>query len=89
MKLEGEVRYMYGPGGCGFGGFGSGMIFPFGWFGIVLIVIGALMLYRILMDKHNSNSNVQDILDMKYATGEIDEETYLRKKSIVSNKKKV
>jgi uncharacterized membrane protein len=89
MKIEGEVRYMYGPGGCSFAGFGSGMMFPFGWLGIVLVIIGAYMFYRIVMDKRNSTSNVQDILDMKYATGEIDEETYLRKKSIVSSKKKV
>lgn len=80
---------MYGPGGCGFNvaGFGTGFMFPFGWFGILFIALGIFMMYRILSERKRATTNVHDILDMKYANGEIDEELYLKKKRILAEKK--
>ena len=55
-------------------GFGMG----FGWI-VPLLFIFALF-YFINSNNNNDKESAQDILDRKYANGEIDEEEYKRKK---------
>ncbi len=62
-----------------FGGWGYGM--GFGW------IIPVLFIFAIFyFINNNSNSNKEtplDILDKKYANGEINEEEYKRKKELL------
>lgn len=74
---------MYGFEGCGGWG-GVNMMLPFGWFGIVFILLGVYMLYR--MSHNKPTMSAIGILDAKYANGEIDEATYLKKKRQLSGK---
>ncbi len=60
----------------GMNGWGFGM--GFGWI-IPLLFIFALV-YFINSNNNNDKESVQDILDRKYANGEIGEEEYKRKK---------
>lgn len=55
---------------------------------IVLLVI-VLSIYRINKNNKNSHGNKEsalDILDKRYANGEIDEEDYLKKKEQLKSK---
>lgn len=75
---------------CGFEGFGRGFMFPFPWIGIIFMAIGFYMFYHIMKTNNSKkDSNVLEILNMKYANGEIDEETYLKKKSVITGKTKI
>ncbi len=55
-------------------GFGMG----FGW--IVPLLFIFTLFYFINGNNNNDRESAQDILDRKYANGEIDEEEYKRKK---------
>lgn len=54
---------------------GFGMVV---WWLIPLLIIG--LLFYLFQNKNNNKSSAQDLLDRRYANGEIDEEEY-RKKS--------
>ena len=54
---------------------GFGMVV---WWLIPLLIIG--LLFYLFQNKNNNKPSAQDILDRRYAKGEIDEEEY-RKKS--------
>jgi len=58
-------------------GFGMGL----GWI-IPLLFLFALF-YFINSNKNNDKESARDILDKKYANGEIDEEEYKRKKELL------
>lgn len=59
-------------------GWESGM--GFGWLVPVLFIV--LVVYFINKNK-NSELSARDILDKKYASGEIDEKEYKRKKEVL------
>lgn len=68
------------PGGYGFGG----VFMIVGW---VLIIIGIIMLVKWLLDSkgfRGGNSKALDILNERYARGEIDEQEYKKRKSDLS-----
>lgn len=73
----------------GHGSFFGGMFFPFGWIGLLLIIIGGVMLYRLIANKHTNPKNALEILDLKYVSGEIDEETYRHKKKVLNGKERI
>ncbi|MGB3160878.1 MAG: SHOCT domain-containing protein [Carnobacterium sp.] len=55
---------------------------------VVLLVI-ALSIYMINKNNNDNKTNKEsalDILDKRYANGEIDEEEYLKKKKILKNR---
>ncbi|MDF1875412.1 hypothetical protein JHD48_06670 [Sulfurimonas sp. SAG-AH-194-I05] len=54
------------------GGFGMGL----GWF-IPLLVVG--ILFYLFNENKNKDSSAKDILDKRYANGEIDEQEYKTK----------
>lgn len=78
----------------GFGGYGlgSGGSFGFGWMFLamgfrLLIFIGLIVLTIKLFKKYNNKSNSSlRILDEKFASGEISEEEYLKRKAILSHR---
>jgi len=59
-------------------GFGMG----FGWI-IPLLLIFAL--FYFINNNNSDKESAQDILDRKYANGEIDEEEYKRKKELLKH----
>jgi putative membrane protein len=65
----------------GMNGWGFGM--GFGWI-IPLLFIFALF-YFINSNNNSDKESAQDILDKKYANGEIDEEEYKRKKELLKH----
>ncbi|TIH13546.1 hypothetical protein D0S45_14635 [Marinifilum sp. JC120] len=75
-------------GGPGFGhgaGYGMSSWMPFHFGGILqLIVIGLIIYFTVRMfrkaDTGPSAPSAQDVLKRRYASGEIDEETYRRMK---------
>ena len=68
--------YGFGPGGWGFGGIGM-ILF---W---VLLVIAVVALFRTSRGKgceHRTKTSLE-ILDERYAKGEIDREEYLKRRA--------
>ena len=65
----------------GMNGWGFGM--GFGWI-IPLLFIFALF-YFINNNNNSDKESARDILDRKYANGEIDEEEYKRKKELLKH----
>jgi len=73
-----------------FGGFKNG----FGCFGslwgtglfLIVLVVAAFLLFNFTKSINNSSGDTLEMLRIKYANGEIDEEEYLRKKSILEEK---
>ncbi|MDF2879858.1 MAG: hypothetical protein K0R54_415 [Clostridiaceae bacterium] len=85
-------------GRFGFGGFGGGFGRGFGGFnssfilismGIRLVILAAIIFIIVkLFKKYNNSSNsALKILDEKFANGEISEDEYLKRKTIISGKK--
>ncbi|AFS79064.1 hypothetical protein DUF2078 [Gottschalkia acidurici 9a] len=71
----------FGPSGLG----GSWMFFAMGI--RLLAFVGLVFLSFKLFKKYTDNSNhTMKILDEKFASGEISEEEYLKRKSILSQK---
>lgn len=71
-----------------FGGMGSGMVFA--WIiPLILIVIIGVAVYMILKNKKEDNKTKSnpalDILNVRFAKGEIDESEYLKKKKNLSS----
>jgi len=79
-------------GGYGPYGYGASGSFGIGWDLInmgfrLLILIGLIVLAVKLYKKHNNfNNSTMRILDEKFANGEINEEEYLKRKTILSKK---
>lgn len=83
--MMGYGRGFFGPGGCF--GFGSGLWFPY-VVGAILLVIGILMIFMILKKKNNTShisSEAIEMLKMKYVNGEITEDEYLKRKSVIND----
>lgn len=82
---------MNGYGGYGMqGGFGGGF-FPMAMICNLVILIALIVVGVKLYKKYVSGtdkSKVFSILDEKYASGEITEEEYIKRRTILSNKKK-
>lgn len=60
----------------------------YGWIGLIVLVLVIYFIFTIsdeLSIKHNKKSAI-DILNERYARGEITEEEYLRMKKIINNK---
>jgi putative membrane protein len=73
------------PGGCF--GFGSGLWFHY-VIGGVLLIVGILIVIMILKKKNNTShisSEAIEMLKMKYVKGEITEEEYLKRKSVIND----
>lgn len=75
----------------GYGGYGYGMM-GYGWSWImmvgvfVIVVLGIIALFRYLQNSSNSSSqtlgnSALDILNERYARGELSDEEYLKKKA--------
>lgn len=70
-------------------GWGYGMMG--GWFGMLIpIILIAVIIYAVVRSSGNSHqsdktslNNSLDILNERFARGEIDEEEYLRKKEMI------
>lgn len=76
-------------GGSGFG-FGSGFgLSMFAMMGIrILIFIGLIVLGYKLIKNYTANSNsALKILDEKFASGEISEEEYIKKRTVMTHRK--
>lgn len=84
-------RFGYGSFGGGFGrGFGGfNSSFMLINIGVRLVILIAIIFIIVkLFKKHNNNSNsALKILDEKFANGEITEDEYLKRKTIISGKK--
>ena len=82
---------MNGYGGYGMhGGFGGG-IFPITMIFNLVVLIALIVVGVKLYKKYVSGtdkSKIFSILDEKYASGEITEEEYIKRRTILSNKKK-
>lgn len=52
-------------------------------FGILILILGAIYLYK---QNNNNNSDALELLKMKFVKGEITEEEYINKKSILLKK---
>lgn len=78
----------------GFGGYGFGISNPisYGWMFLVmgfrlLIVVGLIVLaVKLFKSYTNKSDDVMRILNEKFANGEISEEEYLKRKTILSQK---
>lgn len=78
----------------GFGSYGTNSFGPvgFGWMflslGIRFIVFAVIILfvYKLFKNYTNRPSDIVRILDEKFARGEITEEEYLKRKSILTQK---
>lgn len=77
---------MMGYGGYGYGmmGYGWGWIMMIGV--LVIVVLGVLALFRYLQhpsstSRNNASNSALDILNERYARGEISDEEYKRKKT--------
>lgn len=75
-------------GDYGFGHFGGGFIGIIFW---IIVIAAIVMLFRLLSDNRSSNDNDGDrsesaleILNKRYARGEIDQQEYERKKREIS-----
>lgn len=68
----------------GFDMSGWGFMMGFGWLWLLLIVV---VLFYIINNKGNKNEehSARDILDKRYANGEIDDEEYKRMKENLQN----
>lgn len=83
---------MYGRGYAGdFGCFGNGF-FNSGWgffIGIgTLLIVGAVIYLLVKRNnKISSNDNVLEILNLRYAKGELSVEEYLQRKKVLSDSK--
>lgn len=74
-------------------GYGYGYNMMGGWFGMMIIptILIAMVVYVIYNQLQNSNvkdtrvgDNPLDILNKRFASGEIDEEEYYNKKNVLS-----
>ncbi|MBU0631497.1 SHOCT domain-containing protein [bacterium] len=63
---------------------GWGFTMGLGWLVFILLIVGAV--YFINNSTKNDESSAMDILDKRYANGEIDEEEYTRKKENLSKR---
>ena len=81
MSLFAHAGESHGGNTLGYGGMMSGGTMGFGWL-IPLVVIMAFG-YFIYNAKNNKrkNTSVRDILDERFASGEIDEKEYKEKSS--------
>ena len=73
------------PGGCF--GLGSGLWFHY-VIGAVLLIIGVIVVIKFLKNKNNTshiNSEAIEMLKMKYVKGEITEEEYIKRKSVIND----
>ena len=83
----------YGPGYGMMGGWGGGGIFPFsGLFGLlllVLVIVAAVWFVRAILRPRESTPRSErhaaglDMLDQRYARGEIKRDEYLQKRGDV------
>lgn len=74
---------LYGPhiGGMGLGGLG------FGGFGLLFWVLVAIFIYLLVKGKDDKKPTAVDILNKRFAKGEITREDYVRmKKEIIGEK---
>lgn len=79
-------RGVFGNGGClGYGLFSSGWSWLIG-IGIALIVIAGIYFLVKKNRKAASNYNALESLKMKYSKGEVTEEEYKKRKSILEEK---
>ncbi len=82
---------MNGYGGYGMRGSFGGGFFPMTMIFNLVVLIALIVVGVKLYKKYVSGtdkSKVFNILDEKYASGEITEEEYIKRRTILSNKKK-
>ena len=77
-------------------GYGNGYNMMGGWFGMIIIPIILILVVIYLVSNQGQNNNVKyvgtkdnslDILNERFARGEIDEEEYNNKKNILLKRK--
>jgi putative membrane protein len=73
---------MFGHENEGFNMMGEGYnMMGFGWIFVILVII--ILVYIFKNDTTNGKKSTKDILDERYAKGEIDVEEYKEKKKIL------
>lgn len=76
----------YGYGGMGYGGLG--FLWPLLQLGIVILVVFlAIQFFKKTNGDHNSSESAIEILNTRYAQGEISDEEYERRKRMLKSKK--
>lgn len=78
----------------GFGGYGLGSsgTIGFGWmllsmgFRLIIFIGIIVLIFKLFKSYSNKSSDVIRILDEKFANGEISEEEYLKRRTILSQK---
>lgn len=77
-----------GFGGC-FGGYGPGFSGPWIMMGIgvlllTAVIISAVVLFQRTASRKKEDSKALDLLEIRYAKGEMSEEEYLKMKKVLS-----
>jgi len=85
-------RGAFGPGYFGdYGGGGGGGMFIMMGFGLLIFITLIFLAFKLMKSNSSSNFSLSsnpalNILNERYAKGEIEEDEYIKKKIILSNK---
>lgn len=73
--------------GRGFGGFSSSFLLITMGIRIAILIAVIFIIVKLFKKYTNSSNSALKILDEKFASGEISDEEYLKRKNIISGKK--
>lgn len=72
----------------GFGGMSMGLAIAFGVARFLLFALFVYIIVRIVREKRANNNPAMEALKMKFVNGEITEEEYLAKATVLKNEKR-
>lgn len=78
--------FCHGFGAFGFGPLGSGWALVSMGFRLLIFAGVVLLAYKLIKQYGNNSNSALKVLDTAYAKGEINEEEYLKRKSILTRK---